>query len=79
MEKENLLTERDLLVLTACTSIMFIKDFEKVGKFIEETLEQSLMTHEFALQQTFDKCREILKDEYIRIIDKMIAQTKETV
>lgn len=74
---ENLLTENDLLVFQACTGQIVCKDFDKVRKFIEQTLGRVIQTAELGLQHTYNECMLKLKDRYFVVLDKMNNQTTE--
>lgn len=77
MKKENLLTEEDLLVLSACTGELFLKDLNKIHQFIEKTLGRQIALYEFSLQKTYDNCKYILDDRYLAVLNKMVAQSQE--
>lgn len=73
---ENLLTEHDLLVITACTGAIVYKDFDKVREFIGQTLGRPIQMAELALQHTYSECMLKLKDQYVAILNKMNNQAE---
>lgn len=73
----NLITKRDLAILTAYTGYMFGK-FQDFHGYAEEILGQPIFTHQFAEKVIVEKLHERSKKDFLELHEKLIRESEAT-
>ena len=61
------MTEREKVIATAYTGVLFVQDFAPVHKYVEEKLGRPVWMHEFASPEIWDKIKDSVKKDFAEI------------
>lgn len=61
------MTYHDKVVLSACTGVLLVDNFDDVHRYINELLGRPVFTHELASMEIFDEIREKVKPDLFKV------------
>lgn len=62
------MTEYEKIVASAYTDTVFVSDFSKVHKYIEEKLGRPVWTHEMASSEFWEKVRDAARSDFLAML-----------
>lgn len=65
------MTKEESLIITAYTGVFACKEFGEFHEFVEKTLQRPVFTHELASKEIWDKLKEVLRDDFLKIVNNI--------